>query len=269
MYPPFPPVSIYALALLGAATLAGAAQSYGGKTVEPARAAKLRDLQGKAQQAAERLIDYRVRLRRREVVGERHGVEDRLMLTIRGKPFSVHIKCLPGSGNEGREMLFVSTTADPTMSVLTGKADVLPGLRMDVGIRSEMVTANSRRTINEAGFAYSSRQFGLAVDRYLSGQPDSGDFEPIGLQTRSESRVPMEVVIQNIPRNQEPLLPLGGKRYWHFNTDPDACDRHLPTLLVTFDDRGREVEYYFYDRLLPHILLENQDFDVDVLWSHR
>ncbi len=236
--------------------------------VEPARTAKLRDLLAKAQQAADRLSDYRVRLRRREIIGGKRGVEDILMLTIRSKPFSVHVKCLPGSENEGREMLYVAAKPED-MHVLTGKGDVLAGMRMDVSIRSEMVTANSRRSIDEAGFAYALQKLGLAVDRYLTGQPASGEFEPLGLQTRSESRAPMEVVLQHIPANQEPLMPHGGKRYWHFNADPDSAERFLPTLLVTFDEKGQEVEYYYHDRLLPRVNLENHDFDADQLWSRK
>src|SRR4051794_33616572 len=92
--------------LTSAGSLAGWAAGSEPKTgVEPARAAKLRDVQRQSQLAVDRIADYRVRLHRREMVqGNRN--DDRLMMTVRRKPFSVHIKCLGGE-NEGREMIYV------------------------------------------------------------------------------------------------------------------------------------------------------------------
>jgi len=234
--------------------------------VEPARAAKLRELIGNANQSLERLGDYRVRMRRREIVNKTCH-EDLVMLTVRSKPFAVHVKCLTGSENEGREILYLSGQQEEMFQVLTGKGDVLAGMRMDVAINSLMVTSNCRRGLNEAGFTNMVQRFGLAVDRYVAGQGHVSEFEPIGLQTRTESRAPMEVVIQRIPAGEEPLLQHGGIRYWHFNADADAAERHLPTLVITFDDKGQEVEYYLHDRLIPKVSLEARDFNADKIWS--
>jgi hypothetical protein len=236
-------------------------------TVDPARAAKLRDLCANAQHASERLTDYRVRFHRREVINDKQGKEETLMLTIRNKPFCVHVKCLAGSENEGREMIYDSSKAADLMHVLTGKGDVISGLHMELGVRSERVMASTRHAIDEAGFAHVTDRLREAVEQYLTGQPGVSEFEPLGLQTRSESRVPMEAMLQHIPAQQEKLLPHGGKRYWHFNADPDVPERFLPTLVITFDERGRQVEYYYYDRLLPKVLLEIQDFDAVKRWG--
>jgi hypothetical protein len=235
--------------------------------VAAARATKLRDIQRQAQFAVDRLGDYRVRMHRRELINS-HRNDDRLMMTVRRQPFSVHIKCLGGE-NEGREMIYVAGRPDDTMNVLTGKGDILCGLRMAVSIRSERVTSQSRRTIAEAGFAHVVQRFTRAVDRYVTGQPKASDFETVGLQTRAESRAPMEIVVQHLPPGDEALLPHGGKRFWHFNQDADLPERHLPTLVITFDDRGQEVEYYYHDRLLPRINVENRDFDADQVWTKR
>ena len=236
-------------------------------SIEPARAAKLREIIGNANQSLERLGDYRVRMRRREIVGGKTCHEDLVMLTIRCKPFAVHVKCLTGSENEGREILYLAGQQEEMFQVLTGKGDVLAGMRMDVAINSFMVTSNCRRGLNEAGFTNMMQRFNLAVDRYLAGQAHVSDFEPQGLQTRAESRAPMEVVLQRIPAGEEPLLQHGGTRYWHFNADADAAERHLPTLVITFDDKGQEVEYYLHDRLIPKVSIEAQDFNADKIWS--
>lgn len=235
--------------------------------VEPARAAKLREVLSNANQSLQKLENYRVRMRRRELVSGKTFHEDVVMLTIRATPFAVHVKCLPGSENEGREVLYVPDQQQENLKVLTGKGDVLAGMRMDVGLKSDMVTAHCRRGLNEAGFANIVQRFQLAVDRYLSGQHGASYFEPLGLQTRAESRAPMEVVMQRIGANEEPLLPHGGTRYWHFSADADLAERHLPTLIITFDEKGQEVEYYLHDRLLPRVSLESQDFIAEKLWG--
>jgi hypothetical protein len=235
--------------------------------VEPAQAVKLRTIQRNAQQSLEKLEDYRVRLRRREMVSGKQCQEDVVMLTIRHKPFAVHVKCLPGSENEGREILYVPEQYQEMLKVLTGKGDVLSGIRMDVGLKSDMVTANSRRGLNEAGFANVIQRFSLAVDKFLAGQPRCSTFEPLGLQTRAESRAPMEVVMQKIPPGEEALLPHGGLRYWHFSMDADLPERYLPTLIITFDEKGQEVEYYSHDRVLPRIPLDQSDFHAELIWS--
>lgn len=261
-------VGFLSFAALGLCLLARPVQSASpGSIVEPARAAKLREILSNANQSLEKLGDYKVRLRRREVVAGKQCHEDLVMLTVRCKPFAVHIKCLPGCENAGREILYVANRGDENLQVLTGKGDILSGMRMEVPLRSEMVTSNTRRGLDEAGFTNMVQRLGVAVDKYLSGQYRASEFEPIGLQTRSESRAPMEVVVQHIHAGEEPMLPAGGTRYWHFSADADATDRHLPTLIVTFDERGQEVEYYFHDRLLPRVTLEAQDFVADRLWS--
>jgi len=251
--------------LAGIASLTELASAQNINPIEPARAAKLREILSNAHQSLERLENYRVRLRRRELVGGKQSHEDVVMLTIRAKPFAVHVKCLPGSENEGREIIYAAEQAD-SLQILTGKGDVLAGMRLNVAANSEMVTANCRRSLSEAGFANVMQRFALSVDRYLSGQTRVSEFETIGLQTRSESRAPMEVVIQHIPPREEALLPHGGTRYWHFSADADLAERHLPTLIITFDEKGQEVEYYHHDRLLPKVTVESHDFIADRLW---
>ena len=38
-------------------------------------------------------------------------------------------------------------------------------------------------------------------------------------------------------------------------------------LIVTFDEKGLEVEYYCHDRLLPKMTFESHDFIADRLWG--
>jgi hypothetical protein len=69
-------------------------------------------------------------------------------------------------------------------------------------------------------------------------------------------------VLQEIPPHQEPQLLRGGQRHWFF--DPAS---HLPVLVVTQEDTGREVEYYCYDCVTFPAYLTHNDFNPHVLWQ--
>jgi hypothetical protein len=62
----------------------------------------------------------------------------------------------------------------------------------------------------------------------------------------------------------DPNLPRGGHRLWAF--DPQT---KFPALLITHDETGHEVEYYFYDRFEFPVRLDDDDFNPDKLWTKR
>ena len=39
-------------------------------------------------------------------------------------------------------------------------------------------------------------------------------------------------------------------------------------LVVTYDNRNQEVEYYLYDRLQTPVKLDGDDFNPDKLWNY-
>ena len=213
--------------------------------------------------------DYVARFRRREVVNGKAMPEDVLLFRHLKDPNSVYFRWLPGTKHEGRELIFVEGQYGNQIQVRSGKGDLLSGVRTEVDPRSERATANSRRTIDEAGLDYSLRRLGAVLDAQSSGRTENGTLQYAGSRQRPESRQPMECVVQQVPPGREKHLPRGGTRYWYFCTDPLVEEVGLPTLIITHDEARREVEYYHFDRFNLNIGLRPQDFDPNGLWGKR
>ena len=98
-----------------------------------------------------------------------------------------------------------------------------------------------------------------AVDR---GDEGKGTLSVAGPEWRDEFGAAVHGIEHRIPPKGDAVLPAGGKRtYW---IDPKT---KLPTLILTHDEKGREVEYYHYDRLQFDVRLDDDDFDPDRLWG--
>lgn len=220
-----------------------------------------------AQRRAEELSCYYVRLRKREVVNGAQLPEDLVLMKFRSRPFSVYIKALEESPTAGREIVFVNGQHNDLLQIRTGKGDILSGMRLELSPSSPRATANSRRTVLEAGFPNIIARFTAAVNEERNAS--AGLLQPLGRKQRPESPTPMECVRQIVPPGKEKQLPGGGERYWHFAMDPLSADYGLPMVICTYDERKREVEYYAHDRLILNVALSDDDFDPDRLWASR
>ena len=86
----------------------------------------------------------------------------------------------------------------------------------------------------------------------------------LGFIQRPEFNGPCEAVEQTLAPGADPHLPRGGHRLWAF--DPLT---KFPALLITHDESGHEVEYYFYDRFEFPVHLDDDDFNPDKLWNPK
>jgi hypothetical protein len=237
----------------------------------PPRRPDMDTIRALVQQAQVRITNmdsYIVRFRRREVIHGRPMPEDLMMCSFRHQPFSVHMKSIGNGPHEGREAIYVAGKHQNLMQVRTGKGDVIPGICLELDPHSSRATANSRRTIDEAGLNTLVQRMVGVVQRVEAGQTQE-TLTYLGPQQRPESRMPMEAFVQKLLPGQEKLLPQGGKRTFYFNTDPQSAECHLPVLVITQDAGGQEVEYYHYDRLNANLGLTDRDFDPGVLWGKR
>jgi hypothetical protein len=230
---------------------------------------KVRQLYDHAAAKNSTIRDYVARFRRREVVNAKQMPEDLILFRHLKEPNSLYLKWLPGAKLEGRELVYVPGQYNSQIQVRSGKGDLLSGIRTEVDPRSERATANSRRTIDEAGLDFSLRRLGEVLDVQTQGRNELGTLRYLGSQQRPESKRPFECVVQQIPPGREKHLPRGGVRYWYFCSDPQVEEHGLPTLIVTQDENQREVEYYHFDRFNINIGLKPLDFDPDALWGKR
>jgi hypothetical protein len=230
-------------------------------------AQKLRQLFELAQSRNNGIEDFVARFRRREVVNGKAMPEDLMTFKFRKAPFSVHFAWLPGTDNEGREVVYVKGLHNGNMVARSGKGDLLSGIRTEIAPNSPRVLSTSRRTIEDAGLSRLVNSFGDALNAQEKGDLQvHGRFQYVGPQQRPESATPMECVLQTVPVGKEKHLPNGGRRYWFFSTDTRGQEYGLPVLILCLDETGKEVEYYCYDRMSTNVGFKDKDFDPDVLW---
>jgi len=224
----------------------------------------LRELYEKAAAKFAAIDSYTVRLRRREVVGNDSRPEEVLLFKWRREPWSVYFKWL-GTEGKGREVVYVKGRYDNLLHTLTAAGDVplLPaGKRFKVSPDGILVKSKSRYPITEAGIGTLVERFGKVVAAFERGDGHEGTVKYLGQLKRPEYENKVDAVLQTIPPKSDPHLPRGGQRLWFFDTT-----LHLPMLLITQDDTGREVEYYCHDRFMYPVNLTDDDFNPDVLWK--
>jgi hypothetical protein len=218
------------------------------------------------QQAAVRcssLDSYIVRLTRRELLKGK-APEEILLFKFRKTPFSVHFKWL-GDTAKGREVVYVQGRYENKIHTKLAAGDaplMAAGTRLAVAPDSLLARSASRHPITDAGICHCVESLGTLLDAVENGDKRRGSLTAIAPQRRPEYAQPVETLERSIPPGVEPELPQGGRRLMYF--DPDW---QLPLLVVTYDDKGREVEYYRYDRLQAPVNLDDDDFNPDKLWT--
>jgi hypothetical protein len=224
---------------------------------------KLRAIYRDAAQAYASMDSYIVRFRRREQVNGRDKPEETLLLKFRKQPFSVSLRWL-GTEGSGREVVYVKGLHEDKIQTLLAAGDMplMPaGKRLAIAPDSVFVRSASRHSIYETGFGSSIARLGAELEAFDKAGERLGSLRYLGSVQRPEFKAPLEGVEVVIPAGTDPLLPRGGRRMRFY----DATTK-LPTLIITYDDTGHEVEYYCFDRLQYPVKLDDDDFDPDKLW---
>lgn len=221
------------------------------------------------EQAATRcatLDSYIVRLTRREALKGKPGPEEIIAFSFRKKPFSVHLKWL-GKTAQGREVIYVKDRFDNKIhtKVAAGDSLLLPaGAHLALSPDNPLVRAASRHPITDAGICRCVETLVALLDAQEHGDRRKGTLTVLAPQRRPEYPQPLETVERLIPPGVEPELPRGGRRLMFF--DPQC---RLPMLVITYNDKDNEVEYYRYDRLMTPVNLDDDDFNPDKLWPKQ
>jgi hypothetical protein len=229
---------------------------------EATKGLEARDLHRVAVERYAAMDSYVARLSRREVVRGKMGGEEIILFKFRKEPWSVYLKWL-GTEGKGREVLFVKGRFDDKIQTILAKGDApftSAGQRMALDPQGIMVRAACRHPVTEAGIGASLERIArvLAAD----GDPKQGTLTVLGPTKRAEFEKPARALEHTLPEGLDPSLPRGGKRTYVF--DPEGG---LPLVIFAADDRGREMEYYRFDRVQASVRLDDQDFDPEQLWG--
>jgi len=215
---------------------------------------QLRTLHRQAVERYAGMASYMAGFKRREQVNGQPGAEEIISFQFRKQPWSAHLKWLGGE-HKGREVIYVkgqhgnkihTLLAPNERSILTGKVVALDPDSM-------LIRSKTRHPITNAGIGPLIERFGALLDREDASQAKHVRYA--GAQTRPEAEQPLAAVEQTIPAGQDAQLPAGGRRWWYF--DPTT---QLPTLVITTDAAGQEVEYYYWYRVTVNYL-DDKDFD--------
>lgn len=224
--------------------------------------AKVRELYRQAAASYAGIDSYIARLRRREVVRGQAKPEEVLLLKFRKQPWSVYFKWL-GPENKGREAVFVQGQHDNKLQTLLAAGDIpfLPaGKVMALDPESTLVRSRSRHALSETGIGHVIEEIGKQLQAE-DAHTNTVTLRYVGQVRRPEYVAPLDEVEHAVPPNGE-AGPDGGTRQIFF--DPAT---HLPVLLTLHDAKGKELEYYCYDRLQYPVHLDDDDFDPAKLWK--
>ena len=227
---------------------------------------RLRALHRQATDRYSAIDSYIVRLRRREQIGGRDKPEELMLLKFRKQPWSVYLKWL-GKEAKGREVIYVRGHYEDKIHTLLAAGDMPlspAGKRIAIAPDSFLARASSRHGIHETGIGVLIDSFGRLVDANERGDERLGKLKYMGTLQRQEFTTRCEAVEQTIPPGAEPQLPRGGRRLWCFESISG-----LPTLLITHNELGQEVEYYCYDLFQFPVRLDDHDFNPDKLWPKK
>jgi hypothetical protein len=230
-----------------------------------AKPASLRQLQQDAAAWYAGVDSYIVRMTRREVVGGEAKPEEIMLFKFRKEPWSIHFKWVGKVGHD-REVIYVKGQYENQIHtrLAAGDAPFMPaGHRMALAVDSSLVRSASRHSITEAGIGTCIDRIGALLDAQERGDRRHGVLTDLGAQNRPEFSQPVRGAELVMPPGAEAELPKCGRRLFFFD-----AEHHVPMLVITYDNRNQEVEYYLYDRLQAPVHLDADDFNPDKLWNN-
>lgn len=219
-------------------------------------------LVNRAMAAYQKMDGVIVRFARRERINGSEHPEETILLALRRDSFAVHMKWL-GTNSPGREVVFNPKLDEKRMTVVTAPGDIpfmSGGKRMAMDINSTLVRGSTRYSITDTGFLSMINRLATSVEAFNRGAYSGGSVTALGAIRRPEFPGEVDAVEVKIPAGAEREFPGGGKRLMCFSKE-----NNLPCLLITWDEKGQEMEYMKYDRFqLLH--LDDEDFDPDFLF---
>ena len=219
-------------------------------------------LVNRAMAAYQKMDGVIVRFTRRERINGSEHPEETIVLTLRRDSFAVHMKWL-GNGSSGREVVYNPKLDDKRMTVVTAPGDIpfmSGGKRMALDINSALIRNSTRYSITDTGFLSMINRLASSVEALNRGAFAGGSVVSLGSIRRPEFPGDVDAVEVKFPAGAEREFPGGCKRLMCFSKE-----NNLPVLLITWDEKGQEMEYMKYDRF-QMLHLDDEDFDPDFLF---
>lgn len=197
------------------------------------------------------------------MVGDKSRPEELILGKFRKEPFSVYLKWV-GEEGRNREICYVKGRYEDAIHTMMSPTDLFlfAGKHMKFSPDNPLVKSNSRYPVSEAGLGPLIQRFHRLTTAMEANDPREGTAKYLGTLKRPEFDEPVDGVLQTLPAKSDPNLPAGGQRFWFFDRT-----HGLPVLIVTLDERDREVEYYCHDRIQGPANLDDDDFNPYRMWK--
>jgi Protein of unknown function (DUF1571) len=234
--------------------------------------ATMKRLQQTAAAAYARLDAFEARLTRRETIDGKAVPQEVIRFQFRQQPYSVHLTWIGGEPKTmGREVLYVHGYNGGKVHIKPTKDDSfpIPPRPMSFAPDSSTIRSKSRHDIREAGLGEGIRHLGEMFTAMGKNPSLRTRFRYLGAIQRPEFAAKLEAIEETVPPRTETLLPNGAKRTYYFDTSRDGVSAGLPVIVMTFENSGKEVEYYCFDRFQFPVSFTDAEFNPEKAWPRK
>lgn len=256
LIPPKPDALVPATGVVPSAP-AGPAPQTGAQPAAPNPGAKnlaeLKSLLATANAAWGRVTTYETVITRRELNPKGLINNEVVLFQYRRDPVSVFTRNVGESG-KGRETVYNPGAHGDKLHILLGEGDsklLRAGTLAPAPISPDdpRVKEKARYGIREAGFGRMISALSRAVASAEAGQLPADAVVFNGEVKRDEYPYPLVGVSHKLRPGDDPLMLTGGMRLYFFDPRPNSPSFGLPVVVAAFDAAGKEVEYYFADKV--------------------
>lgn len=213
-----------------------------------------------------KVTTYELQLTRREVNPKGAVNSEVLVFQYRRDPVAVYTRTISGNG-KGRETVYNPGAFEDKLHLKLGEGDgggiiAKPGfIAPPISPDDSRVKEKARYSIREAGFGRWVTTLNKAIAGVEAGRLPADALTYKAEVTRDEYPYPLVGVTHNLRPADDPLIPGGGTRSYYFDMKPGSPSYGMPVVIVAFDAGGKEVEYYFADKVKNPANLTDANFD--------
>ena len=229
--------------------------------------AEIKKITASATEKWSQVTTYEATVTRRELAPSGKMTDEVVFYQFRKEPMSVYIRNI-GESAKGREVLYNPSKFGDKIHAIIGQGDgnllykvgdKAPALTPD----SPLVKDKSRYSVRESGFGYAINRVADWTTKAVAGRFPNDALTYLGLVTRPEFSSPVAGVQLKLRAGDDPLMPNGGVRQWFYDQDVNSPACGLPLLIIATEPNGKEVEYYFFDKLKFGTKYPDADFSPD------
>lgn len=217
-----------------------------------------------------KITDYEATVTRRELTPKGTMNDEVILYQFRKEPLGLFTRTLSESG-KGREIVYSPAKYGDKIHLIIGEGDSpVPFVKAGYNpgpfsLDDKKVKEKSRYSVRDAGFGTPIGKFGEFVGLMESGKLPANALTYQGPTNRPEFSAPHIGVQLALRPGDDAMMPTGGVRQWFFDPRPDSPAYGMPVLMIARDPKGKEVEYYLFDKLKCPAGLTDAHFTPDRL----